>query len=81
MLARFDVGFVLMREPVNQSLAQTLDGVPGLRPVSITSTFALWRLVTAPSRVAVVEASGAVVPVPSGQLGVAGAAAPPRAGR
>ena len=80
LLTRFDIGFVLMRAPVNQDLASTLDGINGLRPVSMTPSFDLWRLGNLPSRVSVVEPNGAVVPVPSGQVGVTGAAAPAAGG-
>ena len=43
-LAQFDIGFVLLPAPVNQDLARLLDGVAGLRPVSSTPAFDLWRL-------------------------------------
>jgi GT2 family glycosyltransferase len=79
-LARFDIGFVLMRAPVNAGLAQILDGVAGLRPVSTTSAFDLWRLDTLPARVQVAEPGGTVVPVSSGPVSVSGAAAPSAGG-
>jgi GT2 family glycosyltransferase len=79
-LSHLDVGFVLMPAPVDPGLAQILDGVAGLRPVSSTPTFALWRLVDLPARVRVVEPDGTVVPVPSGQVGVSGAAMPAAGG-
>jgi GT2 family glycosyltransferase len=80
VLAQYDIGFVLMRAPVNPALARTLDGIAGLRAVSMTSSFDLWRLGRLPSRVTVVEPSGAVVPVPSGQIGVSGATVPTAGG-
>jgi GT2 family glycosyltransferase len=79
-LAQLDVGFVLMSAPVNQSLARLLDGVAGLRSVSTTAAFDLWRLDSLPARVQVVEPDGKVVPVPSGQVSVSGAAAPATGG-
>ncbi len=69
-----------MPAPVNPALARVLDGVAGLRPVSSTSAFALWRLADFPARVRVVEASGKIVPLRSGAVGVAGAAAPAAGG-
>ncbi|HEY5360237.1 MAG TPA: glycosyltransferase [Streptosporangiaceae bacterium] len=80
ILSRFDIGFVLMRAPVNQDLARTLNGINGLRAVSMTPSFDLWRLASLPARVSVVEPNGTVVPVPSGQVGTSGAAAPPAGG-
>ena len=79
-LARFDIGFVLMRAPVNQNLARTLDAVTGLVQVSMTPTFDLWRLANMPSRVSVLEQNGTLVPVPSGQIDVSGAKAPAAGG-
>jgi hypothetical protein len=80
LLAHFDIAFVLMRAPVSPGLARTLDGIAGLRPVSTTAKFALWRLTTMPSRVSVTEPDGTVVPVPSGQVSVSGTEAPTAGG-
>jgi GT2 family glycosyltransferase len=78
-LVAFDIGFVLMRAPLDQDLASALDSVPGLTQVSMTPSFDLWRLNSLPSRVSVVEPNGTVVAVPSGPVGV-GATAVPKAG-
>ncbi len=78
LLARFDIGFVLMRAPVNGQLASVLDSVAGLTPVSMRPNFDLWRLTDLPSRVSVVEPNGTVAAVPSGPVGVS--AAVPTAG-
>ncbi len=80
VLARFDVGFVLLPAPVDESLARLLDGVAGLRPVSATPAFDLWRLDRLPARARVVEPGGTVTAVPSGQTGVTGARAPSAGG-
>ena len=79
-LARFGIGFVLMRRPVDAGLASILDDVTGLTEVSMTSSFDLWRLTILPSRVSVLESSGAVVPVTSGAIGVSGATVPAAGG-
>ena len=80
LLANFDIGFVLMRAPVNAQLASVLDGVAGLSGLSMNPSFDLWRLGTFPSRVSVVEPDGTVVPIQSGSVGVSGAAAPASGG-
>ena len=80
LLAEFDVGFVLMRAPLDGNLVSVLDGVTGLTEVSKTASFDLWRLSTLPSRVSVVEPSGAVVAVGSGSIGVSGAPVPAAGG-
>jgi GT2 family glycosyltransferase len=88
-LAGFDVGFVLMRAPLDDNLVSVLDGVPGLTQVSMcsaecastsTSAFDLWKLASAPSRVSVIERNGTVVAIPSGPVGVAGARVPAAGG-
>jgi GT2 family glycosyltransferase len=79
-LAGFDIGFVLLPAPVNQDLARLLNGVAGLRPVSATPTFDLWRVTAPAARVRVVEPSGTVVSVPSGPVGVSGATVPAAGG-
>ena len=75
-LAGFDIGFVLMRAPLDNSLVSVLDGVAGLTGVSMTPAFDLWRLTDLPSRASVVERDGAVVALPSGSVGVSGAKVP-----
>jgi GT2 family glycosyltransferase len=79
-LAQLGVGYVLLPAPIDANLARLLDGVPGLRPVSQTSSFALWRVTGTSARVRVVEPSGNVVAVPSGPVSVTGTKAPAAGG-
>ena len=79
-LAGFGIGYVLLPAPVNPDLAGLLNGVPGLRPVSATSSFQLWRVVDTAARVTVTEPGGAVVPVASGPVSVTGARVPAAGG-
>ena len=79
-LAQLGIGYVLLPTPINPDLARLLDGVPGLRPVSQTAEFALWRVSDTTARVRVVERSGTVVPVNSGTVRVAGASVPAAGG-
>jgi GT2 family glycosyltransferase len=79
-LADFDIGFVLLPAPVNQNLARLLNGVAGLQPLSATPAFDVWRLSGLTGRVRVVEASGTVVALPSGAVGLGGVAAPAAGG-
>jgi GT2 family glycosyltransferase len=80
LLAQLDIGFVLLPTPVNQDLARVLNGVAGLQQVSSTSAFALWRVTDRAARVRVIEPSGTVVTVRSGELGVSGAQLPAAGG-
>ena len=75
-LAALGIGYVLLPGPVNATLAGTLNDVAALRPVSKTGAFQLWRVAHTTAQARVIEPDGTVVPVPSGQVGVSGAAAP-----
>ena len=79
-LSQFGIGYVLLPAPISPALARLLDGIPGLRPVSQTAAFALWRVSDTTARVRVVEAKGTVVPVNSGTVRVAGAGVPAAGG-
>jgi len=79
-LAGFGIGYVLLPAPVNAGLARLLDNVPGLRPVSVTPAFQLWRVVDTTARVTVTETNGTVATVSSGPLSVSGARAPAAGG-
>ena len=79
-LSQLGIGYVLLPAPINPALARLLDGVPGLRPVSQTAAFALWRVSDTTARVRVVEQNGTVVPVNSGTVSVAGASVPAAGG-
>ena len=79
-LSQLGIGYVLLPAPINPPLARLLDGVPGLRPVSQTAAFALWRVSDTTARVRVVEQTGTVVPVNSGPVRVAGASVPAAGG-
>ena len=79
-LAQFAIGYVLLPAPVNPGLARLLDGVVGLRAVSQTSSFELWRVAEPTARVSVIEPSGARVVLPSGPVDVSAAAAPAAGG-
>jgi len=80
LLAQLDIGFVLLPTPVDQNLARVLNGVSGLRLVSYTPAYALWRVTELSARVRVAEPGGKAVAVRSGQLGVSGAQAPAAGG-
>jgi GT2 family glycosyltransferase len=75
-LAALGIGYVLLPAPVSDTLAATLNDVPGLRPVSKTGAFQLWRVADTAAQARVIEPGGTVVPVPAGPVGVSGAAAP-----
>ena len=79
-LASFGVRYVLLPAPVEQRLSRVLDGTPGLRQLSHSSAFGLWKVTGVTARVRVVEPGGAVVGLPSGSINVNGASAPAAGG-
>jgi GT2 family glycosyltransferase len=79
-LAGFGIGYVLLPAPIDGGLARRLDGVAGLRPVSVTGQFDLWRVADTTAQVTVDESGGRVIAVPSGPVTVDGAKAPAAGG-
>ena len=79
-LASFGIGYVLVPAPIDAGLARRLDGVAGLRPVSVTGGFDLWRVINPTAQVTVVEPSGKVVVIGSDPGGTATAKAPAAGG-
>jgi hypothetical protein len=80
LLANFDIGYILVKAPVDRQLATALNNVNGLHPYSTTPDYSLWQLNTPPSRVSVTEPGGTVVPIPSSPVGVADARVPAAGG-
>jgi hypothetical protein len=68
-LSAFDIGSVLLPAPVNQTLATQLNGQAGLQPLTVSSSYDLWRVAGTVARVSVVSSRGVTVPVPSGPIG------------
>jgi GT2 family glycosyltransferase len=68
-LGQFDIGYVLLPAPVDQSLAYQLDAAAGLAPLTKAPAGDLWQVTGTVARVRVISADGAIVPVPSGPIG------------
>ena len=69
-LSQFDIGYVLLPAPVDQSLAHQLDGAAGLVSLTQGPAFDLWQVAGTVARVRVIGPDRTVVPVPSGPIGV-----------
>jgi GT2 family glycosyltransferase len=69
-LSQFDIGYVLLPAPVDQTLARQLDGAAGLVPLTTAPGYDLWQVAGTVARARVVSTDGAVAPVPSGLIGV-----------
>jgi GT2 family glycosyltransferase len=74
-LSQFDIGYVLLPAPIDQTLAHQLDGAAGLVSLTQAPAYDLWQVAGTVARVRIVTPNGTVVPVPSGSIG-AGAVVP-----
>ena len=79
-LGQFDIGYVLLPAPVDQSLAQQLDAAAGLQPLTMAPAYDLWQVSGTVARARVVTSDGTVVPVASGSIGMNTAVAPGTSG-
>jgi GT2 family glycosyltransferase len=69
-LGRFDIGYLLLPAPVDQTLARQLDGAAGLVRLTTAPAYDLWQVAGTVARARVDGTGGAVVPVPSARIGV-----------
>jgi GT2 family glycosyltransferase len=69
-LSQFDIGYVLLPAPIDQTLARQLDGAAGLIQLTSVPSYDLWQVAGIVARARVITAGGTVVPVPSGPVGV-----------
>jgi len=79
-LSQFDVGYVLLPAPVDQSLAHQLDGSAGLVRLTTAPAYDLWQVAGPVARARVIGAGGAAVPVPSGPIGLNAVVSPGTSG-
>ncbi len=69
-LSQFDIAYVLLPAPIDESLVHQIDGAAGLMPLTQSSAYDLWQVAGAVARARVVSADGSVTPVPAGPIGV-----------
>jgi len=79
-LSQFDVGYVLLPAPVDQSLVHQLDGSAGLVRLTTAPAYDLWQVAGPVARARVIGAGGAAVPVPSGPIGLNAVVSPGTSG-
>jgi len=79
-LSQFDIGYVLLPAPVDQSLARQLDGSAGLVRLTTAPAYDLWQVAGPVARARVIGAGGAAVPVPSGPIGLNAVVSPGTSG-
>jgi GT2 family glycosyltransferase len=69
-LSQFDIGYILLPAPVDQTLARQLDGAAGLLRLTTAPAYDLWQVAGTVARARVISTGGAVLPVSSGPIGV-----------
>jgi GT2 family glycosyltransferase len=69
-LSQFDIGYVLLPAPIDQTLAVQLNAAAGLEPLTRAPSYDLWQVSGTVARVRVITPGGTTVPVPSGSVGV-----------
>jgi hypothetical protein len=69
-LSEFDIGYVVLPAPVDQTLARRLDGAAGLVRLTTAPAYDLWQVAGTVARARVIGANGATTAVPSGAQGV-----------
>jgi len=69
-LSQFDIGYVLLPAPVDQTLASQLDGAAGLVRLTTAPAYDLWQVAGTVARARVNGAGGTIAAVPSGSIGV-----------
>jgi GT2 family glycosyltransferase len=69
-LSQFDIDYVLLPAPVDQTLASQLDGSAGLVRLTTAPGYDLWQVAGTVARARVIGADGAATPVSSGPIGV-----------
>ena len=79
-LSQFDIGYVLLPAPIDQTLAHQLNGAAGLVPLTVAPAYDLWQVSGIVARVRVIGTDASVVPVPSGPISVQTVLAPGTAG-
>jgi hypothetical protein len=79
-LSQFGIGYVLLADPADQSLAGQLNAAAGLQPLTRSSSYDLWQVSGTVARARVVTRSGTAVAVPSGPVGINARLAPGTAG-
>ncbi|HME66298.1 MAG TPA: glycosyltransferase, partial [Streptosporangiaceae bacterium] len=69
-LSQFDIGYVLLPAPLDQTIARQLDGAAGLVPLTTAPAYDLWQVAGTVARARVDGAGGTIAAVPSGPIGV-----------
>jgi len=69
-LSQFDIGYVLLPAPIDQTLARQLNGAAGLVRLTTAPAYDLWQVAGTVARARVLTSDGTALPVSSGPLGV-----------
>ena len=69
VLGAYGIQFLYLRNPVDEAVARTIDGIGGFTRSSATNSGIIWQVVGANSRVSTKDATGAISPLSSNNIG------------
>jgi hypothetical protein len=69
VLGDYGIQYLFLKNPVDQSVVRTVDGIGGFTRSSVTSSGIIWQVVGSKARISILDASGAVSPINSTKVG------------
>jgi hypothetical protein len=71
VLGDYGIQYLFLKNPVDQSVVRTVDGIGGFTRSSVTSSGIIWQVVGSKPRVSILDGSGTVSPINSTKVGAA----------
>ena len=69
VLGDYGIQYLFLKNPVDQSVVRTVDGIGGFTRSSVTSSGIIWQVVGSKARISILDASGTVSPINSTKVG------------
>lgn len=69
ILGAYGVQYLFLKNPVDQGVVRTVDGIGGFTRSSVTNSGIIWQVVGSRTRVSILDASGAITPINSTKVG------------
>jgi len=68
ILGAYGIQYLFLKNPVDQGVVRTVDGIGGFTRSSVTSSGIIWQVVGSNARVSIIDASGAVTAIESSKI-------------
>ena len=69
VLGAYGIQYLFMKNPLDQGVVRTVDGIGGFTRSSVTSSGIIWQIVGSKSRISILDASGAITAIDSAKIG------------